>query len=409
MRKILYLITEDTYFVSHRLELALYAKQQGFNVAVATKCSKYYHDFISKGLQVFNLKFFNRSSFINPIKEILALKELYAIYKNFKPDIVHQVALKPIVYGTIIARILKVPKIINAIAGLGFVFTDTKYQKINTFIKYKILIKQKLLKIIIKNLFNIIFLYLFRSIDTLLLQNQDDLTTIKQLLKINNFQFNIKIIYGSGINMDSYIQVAALTEVDLQKNINIIMLSRLLWTKGVYEFVDAARIIKKHFNHTTNQTHINNTLKINPTFILYGDIDPKNPASISYTDLKLWQAEGSIIWKNFCQDVTTAYQDAHIVVLPSYREGLPKSLLEALACARAIVTTDVPGCKELVKHGHNGYLVPKENSLTLAEVLLNLIKSPKLIISMGQAGREIAIKQFSTEVILPQILNLYAL
>ncbi|MGI9214099.1 MAG: glycosyltransferase [Gammaproteobacteria bacterium] len=123
MTRLLYLIAEDSYFISHRLELALYAKQQGFEVAIATKCVKHRDEILQQGLQLFELKFFNRSNYLNVFKEILALKELYLVYKKFKPDIVHQVALKPIVYGTIIARILKVPKIINALAGLGFVFT----------------------------------------------------------------------------------------------------------------------------------------------------------------------------------------------------------------------------------------------------------------------------------------------
>ena len=175
------------------------------------------------------------------------------------------------------------------------------------------------------------------------------------------------------------------------------------WTKGVYEFVAAALQIKQDLI----KYNLKNNLKINPTFILYGDIDKQNPATINYHDLGLWQAKGLIVWRDFCQDVIVAYQDAHIVVLPSYREGLPKSLLEALVCARAIVTTDVPGCREVVKHGINGYLVPKQDSSKLADVLLSLIQAPELIINMGNAGREIAAKEFSNEIILPKIFDLY--
>lgn len=396
MSKLLYLITEDSYFISHRLELALYAKQQGCEVAIATRCLKHREEILKQGLQLFELKFFNRSNYLNPIKEILALKELYFVYKKFKPDIVHQVALKPIVYGTIIGRILKIPKIINAIAGLGFVFTE--YKKTNYF-KLKILIKQKILKIIIKILFKMIFLWLYRSNDILLLQNQDDLVSLKEICKINDFDFKVFIIYGSGLNIHKYLKVQPLNILDFKQDIKIVMLSRLLWTKGVYEFVDAALLIKKYL--------IKYNLKINPIFILYGDIDKQNPATINYQELELWQSEGLIIWRNFSQDIASAYQDAHIVVLPSYREGLPKSLLEALACARAIVTTDVPGCREVVEHGINGYLVPKQDSFKLADVLLSLIQAPELIINMGNAGREIAHKKFSNQIILPKIFDLY--
>ncbi len=400
MTRLLYLIAEDSYFISHRLELALYAKQQGFEVAIATRCVKHRDKILQQGLQLFELKFFNRSNYLNIFKEILALKELYLVYKKFKPDIVHQVALKPIVYGTIIARILKVPKIINALAGLGFVFTE--FKKINSF-KLKILIKQKILKIIMKNLFKIIFLWLYRSNDVLLLQNQDDLASIKDMCKVNDFKFKVFIIYGSGINMHKYLKVKPLNILDFKQDIKIVMLSRLLWTKGVYEFVAAALQIKQDLI----KYNLKNNLKINPTFILYGDIDKQNPATINYHDLGLWQAKGLIVWRDFCQDVIVAYQDAHIVVLPSYREGLPKSLLEALVCARAIVTTDVPGCREVVKHGINGYLVPKQDSSKLADVLLSLIQAPELIINMGNAGREIAAKEFSNEIILPKIFDLY--
>ncbi|MGI9214100.1 MAG: glycosyltransferase [Gammaproteobacteria bacterium] len=267
----------------------------------------------------------------------------------------------------------------------------------------KILIKQKILKIILKNLFKIIFLWLYRSNDVLLLQNQDDLASIKDMCKVNDFKFKISIIYGSGINMHKYLKVKPLNIPDFKQDIKIVMLSRLLWTKGVYEFVAAALQIKQDII----KYNLKNNFKINPIFILYGDIDKQNPATINYHDLELWQAEGLIVWRDFCQDVAVAYQDAHIVVLPSYREGLPKSLLEALACAKAIVTTDVPGCREVVKHGINGYLVPKQDSSKLAEVLLSLMQDPELIINMGNAGREIATKEFSNEIILPKILDLY--
>lgn len=405
MKKILYLVTEDSYFCSHRLELATFMQQQGYIVAVAASCSKSkYKDIIlQKKLCFFELRFFCRASFLNPFKEILAFKELYNIYKNFKPDLVHHVALKPVIYGTIIAKLFKVTKIVNALGGLGFVFTEFEYKFnsniINFYKNIIINIKQKFLQFVIHKILRII-INDTRQKKILLLQNKDDLEVLQTIVGVNNLKLTTAIIFGSGINVQKYYKSEPLTNVNFSSNnIKIILLSRLLWTKGIYEFVQAAKYIKDYI--------YNNNLAINPEFILYGDIDNKNPASVHYSDLKVWQDEKLITWKNFCYDVTTAYSNCHIAVLPSYREGLPKSLLEAAACARAIVTTDVPGCREIVTDGVNGYLVPKQNSHALANALLKLMQNPELMINMGKLGRNKILETFSEQIIFPQTLEMY--
>jgi glycosyltransferase involved in cell wall biosynthesis len=401
MKKLLYLVAEDSYFYSHRLELASFIKQQGYEVAVATKCSKnnlqYKEAINNQDLKLFELKFFCRTSYINPFKEFLALKELYYIYKTFKPDIVHHVALKPIIYGTIIAQIVKVKRIINALAGLGFVFTEANY---NTWFKnIKLKIKQKFLQIIISKILKIIFNNNNNN-KILLLQNQDDLAKLKQFLDITKLNLVTAIIPGSGIVEDRYFTVQPLNFTNDTRNIKIVLVARLLWTKGIAEFVNAAKYIKNYIKQ--------NNLLINPEFILYGDIDPKNPASVDYATINQWQNQGLIIWKNFCHNIIEAYASCHIAVLPSYREGLPKSLLEAALCARAIVTTDVPGCREIVEHGVNGYLVPKQDSEALAKALLALMQDQNLIVNMGILGREKIYNKFSAKTIFPQMLDLYA-
>ena len=402
MKKLLYLVTEDSYFYSHRLELASFIKQQGYEVAVATKCSKnnlqYKEAINNKNLKLFELKFFCRTSCINPFKEFLAFKELYYIYKTFKPDIVHHVAIKPIIYGTIIAQIVKVKRIINALAGLGFVFTEAKYDVWLQNIKLKI--KQKVLQIIICKILKIIFNNNNNN-KILLLQNQDDLVRLKQFIDFTKIKLAHVIIPGSGIVADRYFTVQPLNFTNYNiHNIKIVLVARLLWTKGIAEFVNAAKYIKNYIKQ--------NNLLINPEFILYGDIDPKNPASVDYATITEWQNNGLIIWKKFCHNIVEAYTNCHIAVLPSYREGLPKSLLEAALCARAIVTTDVPGCREIVEHGVNGYLVPKQDSEALAKALLALIQDKNLIVNMGILGREKVYNKFSAKTIFPQMLDLYA-
>lgn len=399
MKKILYLVTEVSYFCSHRLELASFVKQQGYEVAVATKCStsnlQYIQAIKNQKVQLFELQWFNRTSFINPFKEFLAFKELYNIYKAFAPDVVHHVALKPIIYGTIIAQFIGVKKIINALAGLGFIFTDIKYN--NRFKNIKLKFKQRFLQIIVSKFFSFIFNNKNNN-KILLLQNQDDFNHLMHFIDPIKLKCVSKIIAGSGVIVDKYFVVQPLDNIDY--NIKIVLVSRLLWTKGILEFVEAAAKIKNYIKE--------NNLLINPEFIIYGDIDFKNPAAVDYESLNLWQKQGLIVWKHFCSNIIEAYSKCHIAVLPSYREGLPKSLIEAALCARAIITTDVPGCREIVEQGLNGYLIPKQNSDALAEALLNLMENPHLIIKMGISGREKVFNTFSAKVIFPKMLDLYA-
>lgn len=398
MKKILYLVTEAKYFCSHRLELANFVKQQGYKVAVATKCSesniKYINIIKSLDLELYELKWFNRTSFINPLREILALKELYHIYKEFRPDIVHHVALKPVIYGTIIAEFFGVKKIINALAGLGFVFTEANYSKQLTNIILKA--KQKILQFVI----TIIFKYIFNNKHNnkiILLQNKNDADKLMEFIDPNKLKVIVKIIAGSGVIVDRYFASKPLNNIS--SNIKIVLMSRLLWTKGILEFVQAAAKIKAYVK--------NNNLAINPEFIIYGDIDVKNPAAVDYQSINKWQQAGLIVWKNFCTNVVEAYNDCHIVVLPSYREGLPKSLIEAALCSRAIITTDVPGCREIVEHGVNGYLIPKQDSAALAQAILDLINNIDLIIYMGIRSREIVSNKFAADIIFPKMLELY--
>ena len=411
MKKILYLVAEDSYFCSHRLGLAVFMQQEGYTVAVATRCSKHSSkdkdDILKQGLQLFELQFFCRASCINPFKELLAFKELYNIYKTFKPDLVHHVALKPVIYGTIVARLVKINKIVNALAGLGFVFTEFTYKfnsnvLVNFWGNIKKITKQKVLQFFVYKILKLIIINNPQQNKILLMQNKDDLDILKKSIRVSDdVELKVAIVPGSGINMDKYSNSQPLSNINFNNNIKIILISRLLWTKGINEFIHAAQYIKEYIKK--------NNLYINPEFILYGDIDSKNPASVRYSDLTEWQNQGLVVWKNFCYDVVAAYRDCHIAVLPSYREGLPKSLLEAAACARAIVTTDVPGCREIVTDGVNGYLVPKQNSEMLAGALLKLMQNQESMINMGILGRQKVCDKFSNQVIFPQILGVYSL
>lgn len=420
--KLLFLVSDARYFCSHRINLAKAAANRGFEVAVATRCTEenivnkikdtgkdkdkdkdkeydnYQRIIQEKGIHVFPLHYFNRSG-INPFRQLLTLYELYKIYQSFNPDIVHHVAIKPVLFGSLVAKLCRVPKVINALGGLGYLFTD---QSADRQIKYFLNnFKKRILLLSIKRLYK----WAFSQPNTvLILQNNDDLETlinygcisehIKDNARHNSIDHSDKkvvIIPGSGIDTQSFL----VTAPPSPPHIVITCISRMLWDKGIGELVDAARIIQKQYK------------KINIKIILYGSPDLENPASISLDTLEQWNASGIVEWKGYCKDVAKAYAECHIAVLPSYREGLPKSLLEAASCGKPIVTTDVPGCREVVKHGDNGFLVPAQNPEALAERLLELVQNEALRISMGERGRQRMEEFFSEAVVHEKILELY--
>ncbi|WP_085784643.1 glycosyltransferase family 4 protein [Candidatus Nucleicultrix amoebiphila] len=371
-KKILYLVAEDHYFLSHRFELAKASVNQGFEVVLATNVSKYLQQIQSAGIRVVPLKHFHRSS-LNPFKDLKTLKELYKIYKNERPDIVHQVALKPVLYCTLIARILKIPHIINAIAGMGHVFTDQG-------------LKTRGLRIILSQLFRFILKSPHQHI---IVQNPDDRHLILNLCSIEPTR--VVLIRGSGVDTKLF-KKSPEKPID-SKGPKVALVARMLWSKGIREAIEAQKILKAK----------NKKLQL----FFYGNSDPKNPAAVPNALLKTWQKEGLIHWEGHCDHVQDIYKDTHISLLPSYREGLPRSLLEAAAAGKPIITTDTPGCREIVQDGVNGFLVPIKNPQALANALERLIDDKQLRQKMGQKGRELIQKEFSDEIIISQTIRLY--
>jgi glycosyltransferase involved in cell wall biosynthesis len=371
-KKILYLVAEDYYFCSHRLNLAKAAVKKGFDVCLATRVKDHQALILKEKIKVIPLKHFSRSG-MNLVKEFLTLKELYQIYKQETPDIVHHVAMKPVLYGTLVAHFLKVPRIINALGGLGYLeiskdFKARVIKKIITFCFRKLLNKKNC---------------------SLIIQNPDDLKTLTHAKAVKKEK--IALIKGSGVDTKVF---TTTKEPPLSKKGPVIaFVSRMLWDKGVKELIEAAKILKEK--------------DIAFQLVFCGDIDPSNPSSLKKEQLIRWDKEGLILWKGPTQDIAKAYAKSHIAVLPSYREGLPKSLLEAASCGRPIVTTDVPGCREVVKDGVNGFLVPVKESVSLAKALEKLIKNKKQRETFGKASRKRALKEFSEEKIVSQILSLY--
>ncbi len=368
MAKLLFLVTEDWYFCSHRLPLARAAQAAGYEVVVATRVRSHGAAIVAEGFKLIPLGL--RRGGHNPFHEIAAIAEVVRIYKAERPDIVHHVALKPVLYGALAARIAGVPAVVNALAGMGFVFASAT-------------LKAKLFRPFVSSAFRLL-LNVGNSL--LILQNPDD-----QLMLVTGGAVaaeRIRQIRGSGVDIRHFAPTPEPVGVPL-----VVLPARMLWDKGVGEFVEAARQLKAK--------------GVQACFALVGDSDAENSAAIPDAQLEAWCASGVVEWWGRREDMPEVYSRANIVCLPSYREGLPKALLEAAACGRSLVATDVPGCREIVIDGHNGFLAPLYDSAALAMAIERLLADAQLRTAMGKRGRELVEKEFSEEIVVKQTLAVY--
>jgi len=367
--KILFLVTEDWYFFSHRLSLAREAKRKGFDVLVVTRVTNHGKQIEDEGFRLIPIGMARAG--MNPLKELATLWELIRIYRSEKPDIVHHIAMKPVLYGSFVARITRVPRVVNLLAGLGYIFTASRWKAV-------------LLRKFVSNAFRIL---LNRPNSRVIFQNPDDQNLMMRsgILKPES----TVLIRGSGVNTRVFLPTPEPPGI-----MTVVLAARMLWAKGVGEFVEVARLIRAK--------------GMDARFILVGDPDPENPAAVPSHQLEAWNNSGVIEWWGRREDMPSVFTQAHVVCLPSYYgEGLPMVLIEAAACGRPIVTTDAPGCREVVLHGENGLLVPVRNVADLAGALEKLIADPALRQKMGMRGRELAVSEFSVEKVVSQTLALY--
>lgn len=367
-KKILYFVSEDWAFCSHRLPLAVAAKAAGYDVVVVTRVQRHGKQIEAAGLRLISIDFSRRG--LNPIHEIAVLLRLFQIYRSEAPHLVHHVALKPVLYGSIVAWLARVPVIVNAYTGLGFLFISSAWHAR-----------------VLKRLAATVLGWLSNRSDTCaIFQNPDDMNLLMEMGVAK--PGHTALIRGSGV--DTY-EFCPYPEPDGMPV--VILASRMLWDKGVGEFVQASKQLKLE--------------GIAARFALVGDTDPENPAAIMESQLNYWQQQGVIEWWGNQNDMAAVMKQAHVVCLPSYREGLPKVLLEAASCGKPIVTTDVPGCREIVHHGVNGFLVEKADMRGLAEALKLLISDSALRARMGSCGRAMVEAEFSLERIVQQTLAVY--
>ena len=366
--KLLFVVTEDWYFWSHRLDLARAAAQAGFDVSIATRVTDHGERIQREGFRLFPIGLFRSSR--NPFVELASVFELIRLYRRERPAIVHHVAIKPIMYGSLAAWISGVSVVVNAFAGLGYAFTDEtrRGSMVHTYLR-------RALKILLR---------LSKSV--VVFQNKDDRDLLLEagVVEIQH----TRIIPGSGVDTKTFDVRPSAEEYSI-----VMLASRMLWDKGIGEFVEAARRLKQE--------------GVSARYVLVGRCDEHNPAVIEPTQLRRWVEEGVVEWWEHRDEMPSTLASATIVVLPSYREGLPKVLLEAAACGKPLIATDVPGCRDIVTHGINGLLVPVRDSTALAAAIDSLLRDSSRRAAMGVAGREGVIRTFSVEKVAGQVVDLY--
>jgi glycosyltransferase involved in cell wall biosynthesis len=369
--RLLIVVNVDWFFISHRLPIAIAAKQCGFEVHVATTftCRSYKEALVSHGLLVHELCI-DRSA-KNVFRIIKNFFMIFALVQKLRPDLVHLVTIQPVLFGGLAARVAGVKRVVYAVSGLGHAFLGnslaSRFRRYCVKLLYRCSLgaRQKI----------VIF------------QNKEDLEMVSSFCPLADGQY--KIIPGSGVDLSRFVYTPIPRGVPVVQ-----MASRLLATKGVREFVDAAGLLA--------------TRGVRARFQLIGEPDIYNPAAIPLPEIDEWKKQGIVDILGHRDDLYMLMQEAHIICLPSYREGLPKVLCEAAASGRPVVTTNVPGCRDSIEDGVTGLLVPSHDHIALADALEYLLKRHSLLIKLGVNARRRAEKLFDCRDVVDQHLKLYS-
>lgn len=362
------MVNVPEFFLSHRLPLAIAARKAGYSVDVATADGPEVQSIQSLGFTHHVVPFARSGQ--NPLKELKTLTSLIKLFKTLKPSLIHLITIKPVLYGGIAARLTGMESVVSAVSGLGTVFLAesgiARFRRRLIVFMYRFAFNQKRL--------------------TVIFQNPDDRDILLSLKTLEAQQ--VKMIRGSGVSLEDYPFVAEPEGIPI-----VVMAARLLKDKGVIEFIEAAKILLDR--------------NVSVEMRLIGAPDADNPTSVTQSELEQWSSEGNVRLLGFQKNIAKHYSDANIICLPSYREGLPKSLVEAAACGRPVVTTDVPGCRDAIESKVTGLLVPVKNAPALADAIETLVKDAKLRKLMGKAGRELAEEAFAIEKIVEQHMDIY--
>jgi glycosyltransferase involved in cell wall biosynthesis len=366
---LLIVVTEDWYFCSHRLTLARAARASGLRIVVATRVQDHGECIRDAGLDVVPLDLRRRNR--NLLWEPISIWRLVRLYRRVRPDLVHHVAMKPVVLGSLAARLAGVPSTVNAIAGLGYAMSSRRA-------------KAMVLRPAMRAALHVL---LDHGRSVTIVQNRDDETALLRAGMVARER--LALIKGAGVDTRQFTP-----SPEPSDPITVTLVSRMLWDKGVGEFTEAARILGERGHRLRT--------------VLVGVPDRDSPLAIPEQQLRAWADAGDVEWWGQRDDIPEVWHQSHIAALPSYYgEGVPKSLIEAAASGRPIVATDMPGCREIVQDGENGLLVPPRDPYGLANAIERLIKDPELRLRMGRSGRQRVLDEFSEQHVIDQTLELY--
>ncbi len=367
--RLLYLMNEALFFTTHRMPVALAARDAGFEVHVAAPYMAGAVETIRGHGFCYHDVPLDRGS-LRPLAELRLLRAFHALIRELRPDLLHAVAMKPVLYGGLLARRAGVPAVVHAITGLGYLF-----------------LRQSLGAKLMRGLVTRLYRHALGHPNArAIFQNPDDLGLFLERRLVDPAR--AVTIKGCGVDLAQFRPAP-----ESQGPVTVMFPARLIGDKGVREFVAAAEIIGREGSAAR--------------FVLVGRNDPQNPTNVPEAEIRGWERRGMVEWWGFRNDMAATLGQAHVVAMPSYREGLPRVLIEAAACGRPIVSADVPGCREIVREGENGLLVPARDGRALAAAIRRLIDDGRLRRRLGERGRAIAEAEFSVEHLVAAHMALY--
>jgi len=355
------------YLYNFRLPLAEALRSQGYTVILVSPRDEYADKLIEAGFQWVEFSFSRKGQ--NPFQELGTITRLTSLYRQLKPDFVHHFTIKCVLYGSMAARFTGIKRVINSITGLGYLFIGNTPG-------------QRLLRPLI-----LLFYHIGLMSTQVIFQNGDDLQQFLEHGLVTSEQ--VQIIRGSGVDLEKFHPTP-----EPAGQLQVLLPARMLWDKGVGEFVQAARLLRAEGRDAR--------------FLLVGDTDEDNPAAVPIRTLQEWQAEGIIEWPGWLGDMPAVMSRASIICLPSYREGLPKTLIEAAACARPLVAFDAPGSREVVIPGETGWLARFKDVEDLADCLRRLLRDKDERVRLGFNARKLVEREFSTGRIVRETLSVYS-
>lgn len=364
MTRVLYVCASASFFVSHRLPLAVAARANGFEVHVVTPLEPGVDAIEAAGFPWHELALYRGG--MNVARDFRTIGRLVRLYREICPDIVHHITIKPVLYGTLAARITRIGRVVNAISGLGYLFTGSRpLRKRLGMAMYRFCLRHRNMAVIVQNHEDLAFFTMNRLVDPA----------------------TLVLIPGSGVDLAKFDRPSE------RHGPLVIQVCRMLADKGVREFIAAAAVLRS--THPAAR------------FVLVGDPDPANPTSIPVAELAKAAADGTVEWLGQRDDIPELLAEATIFCLASYREGLPKSLIEAAAAGLPLVTTDTSGCREVVTDGFNGLLVPVGDAPALASAIARLLDDTGLAEQLGRAARVDAEARFDLDHIVAAQVALY--